>query len=97
LIGGVPTGSCQISVAAAFQPPAVTPPRSTKCRVLATQQNSRPSTNTGQVSMTSCWWQVPTHGSLATNMSPSAIPGLAERCSSTHFTLRSCIPEWNCR
>ena len=60
------------------------------------QQNSSPSQNTGQMSITSCWWAAPTQGSLARNMSPSWMPGLSLRCSRIHFTWVSVTPDMYC-
>ena len=65
-------------------------------RQFVTQQKSSFSWNTGQMSISSCWWAAPTQGSFARNMSPSWNPGFSLRCSRIHFTSVSVTPDMYC-
>ena len=94
--GGMQMPSSNASFAEPQNDEGVMPPKSYWCRQLVTQQKSSPFQNTGQISITSCWCAAPTQGSLARNMSPSAMPGLSLRYSSTHFTCVSVTPDMYC-
>ena len=94
--GGIRIPSSKALSAAGQKEPGVMPPMSYWCRQLVIQQKSAPSQNTGQITITSIWCAAPTQGSLARNMSPSAMPGFSLRCSRIHFTCVSVTPDMYC-